>query len=128
MEQSERVFNVRRLLGNGAIGAGYQDEYIDAALKSIEDQILGYINWETLPPQLENTLILMTVSYLKSAGLGSGEISAGPVASVNRGDVQTTFAVSAGAYRSAGTFNLGADGGEFFGWRQVLNPYRRLRW
>lgn len=125
MDQTERVLNVRLLLGNCG---SEQDFSIDMALKSIEAQILEYINWETLPPQLENTLILMAVSYLKSAGLGSGESSAGPVASVKRGDVQTTFAVSTGASGSAGTFNLGADGGEFFGWRQVLNPYRRLRW
>lgn len=125
MDQTQRVLYVKSLLGGCSLG---EDGAIDLALQAVENQILAYINWDSLPPQLENILILMTVSYMKSAGLGESGSAVGPVSSVKRGNVQTTFAVAAGASGSAGTFNLGADNGDFFGWRQVLNQYRKLRW
>ena len=74
------------------------------------------------------TRVVMCVSYYKAAGLGTTQAAAGPVASVKRGDVQTSFANASGASGSASTFNLGADGSDFFGWRTVLNEYRKLRW
>ena len=46
-------------------------------------------NNNSLPPRLENVLIVMCVSYYKSAGLGTTTAAVGPVASVKRGDVQT---------------------------------------
>ena len=90
--------------------------------------ILSYINQDTLPPRLENVLIVMCVSYYKSAGLGTTTVAVGPVASVKRGDVQTSFATGSGSSGSANTFNLGTDSGDFFGWKTVLNEYRVLRW
>ena len=125
MDQTQRVLYVKSLFGVCGLG---QEDIIGLALQAVENQILAYINWDSLPPQLEDILILMTVSYMKYAGLGDSGSAAGPVSSVKRGDVQTTFAVAAGASGSAVTFNLGADNGDFFGWRQVLNQYRKLRW
>lgn len=58
------------------------------------------------PPRLENALIVMCVSYYKAAGLGTTQAAVGPVASVKRGDVQTSFANASGASGSASTFNL----------------------
>ena len=68
----------------------------------------------------------MCVSYYKSAGLGTTTAAVGPVASVKRGDVQTSFATGSGSSGSANTFNLGTDSGDFFGWKTVLNEYRVL--
>ena len=73
-------------------------------------------------------MIVMCVSYYKAAGLGTTQAAVGPVASVKRGDVTTSFANASGASGSASTFNLGTEGDDFFGWRTVLNEFRRLRW
>ena len=64
----------------------------------------------------------------ESVGLGTTTAAVGPVASVKRGDVQTSFATGSGSSGSANTFNLGTDSGDFFGWKTVLNEYRVLRW
>ena len=61
------------------------------------------INQDVLPTPLENALIVMCVSYYKAAGLGTTQAAVGPVASVKRGDVQTSFANASGASGSAST-------------------------
>ena len=105
-----------------------QDDVLEYVIQTVEKMVLRYINWDTLPEDLENVLVVMCVSYYKSAGLGNSSATTGPVASVKRGDVQTTFATGSGTSGSANTFNLGADNGEFFGWKTVLNEYRKVRW
>ena len=119
---NERLARLKHLLG---IVEEEQDGLLSTALQAVEDQVLNYLGREELPPELERALLLMTASYWKGAALGGGA-AAGPVASVKRGDVSTSFAVSGGAAAGAGTFEL-ADWGTFFGWRETLNGYRKLR-
>ena len=92
------------------------------------DKPLSKFTKDELPLELENVLAVMCVSYYKAAGLGTTAAAPGAVSSVKRGDVQTSFAVGSGSSGSAGTFNLGNDNGDFFGWKTVLNEYRKLRW
>lgn len=125
MAKDGRLAKVKALLG---INGTDQDDLILFAVETVEDMILSYINQDTLPAPLEKPLIVMCVSYYKAAGLGTTQAAVGSVASVKRGDVQTTFATASSASGSASTFNLGAGGDDFFGWRTVLNEYRKLRW
>lgn len=120
-----RLDKVKVLLG---ITGEEQDAILEFTIQTIEEMILSYTAQDTLPAPLEKVLIVMVVSYYKSAGLGDTQAAVGPVTSVRRGDVQTSFANAAGASGSAPTFNLGQDNGDFFGWKTVLNEYRKLRW
>ena len=122
---SERLKKLKALLG---ITGTEQDGLLTFVLETVEDMVLAYINWDVLPPALENVLLVMCASYYKAAGLGTTQAAAGAVTSVKRGDVQTSFAAGDGASGSASTFDLGTGGGDFFGWRTVLNSYRKLRW
>lgn len=125
MSSDTRLSKVKALLG---IETEDHDAILEYVIQTVENMVLRYINWDTLPEDLENVLVVMCVSYYKSAGLGNSSATTGPVASVKRGDVQTTFATGSGTSGSANTFNLGADNGEFFGWKTVLNEYRKVRW
>lgn len=125
MSKDDRLAKVKALLG---IDGTDQDELLLFVIQTVEEMVLAYINQDTLPAPLEKVLVVMCVSYYKAAGLGTTQAAAGPVASVKRGDVQTSFANASGASGSASTFNLGADGQDFFGWRTVLNGFRKVRW
>lgn len=125
MSKDSRLSKVKALLG---ITTTDQDDVLEFVIQTVEDMVLSYINQDTLPAPLENALIVMCASYYKAAGLGTTQAAVGPVASVKRGDVTTSFANASGASGSASTFNLGADGQDFFGWRTVLNEYRKVRW
>ena len=125
MSKDDRLSKVKALLG---ITGTDQDDLLLFAIETIEEMVLSYINQDTLPAPLEKVLVVMCVSYYKAAGLGNAQAAVGPVASVKRGDVQTSFANTSGTSGSASTFNLGAEGDDFFGWRTVLNEYRKLRW
>lgn len=124
-QESARLAMLKALLGIGE-NDDSRDVLLEFALQTVEDRVLSYINHEVLPEALGRPLVLMTASYWKGAGLGSEQAAPGPVASVSRGDVSTSFAVRAGAEATAGTFDL-EDGGGFFGWREALNGYRKLR-
>lgn len=125
MSKDDRLSKVKALLG---ITGTEKDDLIMFVIETVEDLVLSYINQDTLPAPLEKPLIVMCVSYYKAAGLGTTQAAVGPVASVKRGDVTTSFSNASGASGSASTFNLGAEGDDFFGWRTVLNEYRKLRW
>ena len=125
MSSDSRLSKVKALLG---VQTEDHDAILEYVIQTVEKMVLRYINWDTLPEDLENVLVVMCVSYYKSAGLGNSSATTGPVASVKRGDVQTTFATGSGSSGSANTFNLGTDSGDFFGWKTVLNEYRVLRW
>lgn len=125
MSSDSRLSKVKVLLG---IQTEDYDAILEYVIQTVEKMVFCYINWDTLPEDLENVLVVMCVSYYKSAGLGNSSATTGLVASVKRGDVQTTFATGSGSSGSANTFNLGADNGEFFGWKTVLNEYRKVRW
>lgn len=125
MSSDSRLSKVKALLG---IQTEDHDAILEYVIQTVEGMVLRYINWDVLPEELENVLVVMCVSYYKSAGLGDSSATTGPVASVKRGDVQTTFATGSGTSGSANTFNLGADNGEFFGWKTTLNEYRKVRW
>ena len=116
---------VKTLLG---ITTEDQDDVLEYVIQTVQTLVLRYINWDELPLELENVLAVMCVSYYKAAGLGTPAAAPGAGSSVKRGDVQTSFAVGSGSSGSAGTFNLGNDNGDFFGWKTVLNEYRKLRW
>lgn len=120
-----RLEKVRILLGITDID---HDEFLKFIIQTIEDMVLSYTGQEALPAPLEKVLVVMSVSYYKAAGLGNEQAAVGPVASVKRGDVTTSFANASGASGSSQTFNMGTDSGDFFGWKTVLNEYRKLRW
>lgn len=121
----DRLSKVKNLLG---ILSEEQDDILEFVIHTVEDQVLSYINQDLLPKELERVLVVMSVSYYKSAGLGNASAAVGPISSIKRGDVQTTFATGSGTSGSSNTFNLGSDSDEFFGWKTVLNEYRKLRW
>lgn len=120
----DRLEALKLLLG---IRGGERDELLHFALGAVEDQILAYTGQEALPQALERPLVLMAASYYKGAALGTTEAAPGPVASVSRGNVSTSFAVSAGGEIAGGTFGL-SDGDGFFGWRSTLDRFRKARW
>lgn len=68
MSKDNRLSKVKALLG---ITTTDQDDVLEFVIQTVEDMILSYINQDTLPPRLENVLIVMCVSYYKSAGLGT---------------------------------------------------------
>ena len=123
--QDDRISKIKALLG---ITGDSQDHIIQFVAETVENMVLSYINQDALPAKLERVLVVMCISYYKSAGLGSTQAATGPVSSVRRGDVQTSFATPSGASGSAQTFNLGSQADDFFGWRTALNGYRKLRW
>ena len=125
MTKEERLNQLRLILGidSGSV----KDIQLEFELDFVEDQILTYINQESLPEKLERPLLMIAAAHWKSAGYGSEQAAPGPVTSVKRGDVTTSFAAAAGADASSGTFGLGGGDG-FFGWRTTLNAYRKLRW
>ncbi len=120
----DRLQTLKLVLG---IQDEQQDELLGFALGAVEDQALAYTGLEAIPAALERPLVLMAASYYKGAALGSTEAAPGPVASVSRGNISTSFAVSAGEEATAGTFGLSAGDG-FFGWRSTLDRYRKVRW
>ena len=125
MSSDSRLSKVKALLG---IQTEDHDAILEYVIQTVEKMVLRYINWDTLPEDLENVLVVMCVSYYKSAGLGTTVAAPGAVSSVKRGDVQTSFAVGSGSSGSSGTFNPGDDHGDFFGWKTGPNEYRKLRW
>lgn len=127
MSEEDTLALVKLLLGIPADDDS-EDALLQFVIQTVEGMILKYINHDTLPEPLHNVLAVMCVSYYKAAGLGSDESTTGPVSSVRRGDVTTSFTTASGASGSAQTFNLGTDSGDFFGWKTVLNEWRKLGW
>lgn len=125
MTKEERLYQLMLILGIDSGSVKY--EQLEFELDFVEDQILTYINQESLPEKLERPLLMIAAAHWKSAGYGSEQAAPGPITSVKRGDVTTSFAAAAGADASSGTFGLGGGDG-FFGWRTTLNAYRKLRW
>lgn len=113
----ERLSRLKSVLG---IEDTARDELLAFVLKTVEERILAYIRHDALPEGLERTAVLMAASYWKGGGLGSDQASPGPVTSVSRGDVSTSFAAP-----KEDVFGLGGED-SFFGWRTTLDGYRRL--
>ena len=124
MSKEDRLAKVKALLG---INGTDQDEVLLFVVQTVEDLVLSYINQDTLPAPLDNALIVMCVCYYKAAGLGTTQAAVGPVASVKRGDVTTSFANASDATGSASTLNLGDEGQDINGWRTDLAAYRKVR-
>ena len=86
-------------------------------VEAVIRQILNYTNRDTLPEELVPAEFLISRAYYDSGGLDDN--SAG-MTSVKRGDDQTYF----GNSKAAVTF---AHYGNFFGFREMLNPSRVLK-
>lgn len=80
-------------------------------------QILNYINHDELPQELETAAVLISRAYWSAAGFDG---STQAVTAVKRGDVQTNF----GAEKTVADLS----GNGFFGYRAMLDPFRKLRW
>lgn len=118
-DKNNRVPRLRETLG---IEEGDSDSLLAFVLELVERRILSYIHAAQMPEGLEFALLAIAASYWRQAKPGSDETPVGAVTAVKRGDVQTNFASAANA-----VFDTeGGDG--FFGWRSVLNDYRRLSW
>ncbi len=80
------------------------------------------------PAPLENALIVMCVSYYKAAGLGDHpgghRIRRVREARGRHNVLRQRFR----RFRIGADLQPGAEGDDFFGWRTVLNEFRRLRW
>ena len=57
MSKDSRLSKVKALLG---ITTTDQDDVLEFVIQTVEDMILSYINQDTLPPRLENVLIVMS--------------------------------------------------------------------
>lgn len=95
------------------------DEAVLAVVvEAVVQAILNYINHDVLPAELKTAAVLICKAYYHNGGF-DGTLA--DVTSVKRGDVQTNF----GAAKNA--VSLG-DGGDFFGYKTMLAPFRRVRW
>lgn len=99
MVTPERLEQLKKILG---VTDPAKDDLFTFELELVEDQILAYINQDVLPEQLERPLVMIAAAHWKSAGYGKEQVAAGPVTSVKRGDVTTSFAAAAGADASSG--------------------------
>lgn len=95
------------------------DEAVLAVVvEAVVQAILNYINHEELPAELKTAAVLICKAYYHNGGFDG---TTAEVTSVKRGDVQTNF----GAVKSA--VSLG-ESGDFFGYKAMLAPFRRVRW
>lgn len=94
------------------------EKVLEFVVEAVVDAVLNYINHDTLPKELKTAAVLICKAYYHNSGFDG---SAADVTSVKRGDVQTNF----GAAKSA--VSLGSDG-DFFGYKNLLAPFRRIRW
>lgn len=90
---------------------------LEIVVETAVQQILNYTNLDVLPEGLIPAAVMISKAYYEQGGF-SGDTAA--VTSVKRGDVQTNF----GAEKTAVSF---AEGGGFFGHREMLNPFRVLK-
>lgn len=86
-------------------------------VEAVIRQILNYTNRDTLPEELVPAAFLISRAYYESGGFDGNSAE---ITSVKRGDVQTDF----GKSKSAVSFD---DNGNFFGFREMLNPFRVLK-
>ena len=110
----ERLNRLKLILG---ISDTTQDALLTFVIETMEEQVLSYIGHETLPIELERTLVQMTAEQWRIGSAGHSEQSTGAVTSVKRGDVTTAFATPV---------HSNSDG--FYGYRTTLNAHRKLRW
>ena len=94
------------------------EKTLEFVVEAVVDAVLNYINHDALPKELKIAAVLICKAYYHKGGFDG---SAADVTSVKRGDVQTNF----GAAKSA--VSLGSDG-DFFGYKNLLAPFRRIRW
>lgn len=116
----DRLSQFKLLAG---ISESANDELFNAVIDIVERNILNYINHETLPVELEYTLILIAVSYYKTSGIAKSEAQeTGALTRVKRGDTEWQYSTI-----QTSAFNL-LDSNDFFGYKTALNPFRKLRW
>lgn len=100
-----------------ALLPGADEAAIGIVTEAVVQQILNYTNLDELPEQLVTPAVLIAKAYWKAGGFDG---SAQTVTAVKRGDVQTSF----GAEKTA----VDLAGSGFFGYKAMLDPFRKLRW
>lgn len=100
-----------------ALLPGADETVLGIVAEAVVQQILNYTNLDALPEQLVTPAVLIAKAYYKAGGFDGSEQT---VASVKRGDVQTNFGAEKSAVDFAGT--------GFFGYKAMLDPFRKLRW
>lgn len=100
-----------------ALLPGADEALLEFVVEAAVQQILNYINHDKLPQELETAAVLISRAYWSAGGFDG---STQTVTAVKRGDVQTNF----GAEKTA----VDLSGNGFFGYRAMLDPFRKLRW
>lgn len=94
------------------------ESVLEFVVEAVSDAILNYINHDTLPKELKTAAVLICKAYYHKSGFDG---STADVTAVKRGDVQTNF----GAEKTAVSLDGNSD---FFGYRAMLAPFRKVRW
>ena len=94
------------------------ENVLEFVVEAVVDAVLNYINHDTLPKELKNAAVLICKAYYHKSGFDG---STADVTAVKRGDVQTNF----GAEKTAVSLDGNSD---FFGYRAMLAPFRKVRW
>lgn len=94
------------------LGLNAPDSRSEVALETTLQQIATYLHCDSLPKELDNIWLLITVAQWKE-GLFGGSLA---VSSLSRGDVSTTF-----------TTPSQRNGDGFYGYKSTLDGYRKLR-
>lgn len=90
---------------------------LSITVKTVVQNILNYTARDVLPEELLYTAVMISKAYYENSGLDGKKAT---VTSVKRGDVQTNF----GEAKTAASLD---DDGGFFGYREMLNPFRVLK-
>ncbi len=94
------------------LGLSTPDGRSGFALETTLREILTYLHRDMLPEELDNIWLLLTVAQWKEGIFGPSLA----VSSLSRGDVSTTF-----------TTPSQRNGDGFYGYKGVLDGYRKLR-
>lgn len=116
MEEFDFISKIKILMGT----ASPNEDIIQFWLDSTKEYILNYCNLETLPKELNHTLVEMTCLRIRynQNGVGAGEKS---VASVSDGSQSVS-------YSYVGQKSANSDDELLNGFKSQLNRFRRLKW
>ena len=112
MARADNVDKVKKLLG---IKDDASDVLVEFALDSASEIIKNYCNIESVPAELNLTMIRMSVDLYRNEQLGSSEIPQ-KVTGVTIGDTSTSFGDVSSDYSSTVLKN----------YTKILNRYRKV--